>query len=134
MTQEDKREMLELFNISMQKFATEYIQPQFEAMQRRMDAQYAELKGEIEKVRQELKGEIAAVRQELKGDIESVRQELDDTRRELKGDIENVRQEIADYREESAETERKIESLLALQKDVAEVYETHKDEISAATA
>ena len=69
MTEQEKSEIIGLMSNVMQKFATEYIQPQFTALQNDMDAKYNELKQDIADVRTELKQDIADVRTELKQEM-----------------------------------------------------------------
>ena len=146
MTEKEKSEIVGLMSEVMQKFATEYIQPQFTALQTDIDTKHRELKQEIADVRTELeetrrglKQEIADVRTELKQEIADVRTELEETRRELKQDIADVRVELRNTRQElkaeiqksqkaNAEVAQNVDELMSWKRDLTATYDAHREE------
>ena len=144
MTEQEKSEIVGLMSGVMQKFATEYIQPQFTALQNDIDTKHRELKQEIADVRTELKQEIADVRTELKQEIADVRTELRETRAELKQDIADVRQELRETRQElkseiqktqrdNAVVTHKVDELMAWKRDLTDACIAHPEEALEAT-
>ena len=115
MTEREKSEMVGLMSNMMsdvmQKFATEYMQPQFASLQKDIDAKYSELKQEIADVRQE---------------IADVRQELQDTRQELKAEIQKTQRD-------NAAVAHKVDDLMAWKRDLTDTYEAHREEALEAT-
>ena len=114
MTEQDKSEMIGLMSDVMQKFANEYMQPQFTALQNEIDVKYTELKQEIADVRTELKQEIADVRQELK-----------DTRQELKFEIKKLQKDSDNITQD-------VESLMSWKRDLTAACNMHQESGGAA--
>ena len=116
MTEQDKSEMIGLMSDVMQKFANEYMQPQFTALQNEIDVKYTELKQEIADVRTELKD----TRQELKQEIADVRQELKDTRQELKFEIKKLQKD-------SEKITQDVEGLMSWKRDLTAACNMHQE-------
>ena len=122
MTEQEKSEIVGLMSGVMQKFATEYIQPQFTALQNDIDTKHSELKQEIADVRTELR----ETRAELKQDIADVRQELRETRQELKSEIQKTQRD-------NAVVTHKVDELMAWKRDLTDACIAHPEEALEAT-
>ena len=55
MTEREKAELAEQMSDVMQKFAVEYVQPQFDALHKDLDTKYTDLKQDIADLRTALK-------------------------------------------------------------------------------
>ena len=133
MTEQEKSEIVGLMSDVMQKFATEYIQPQFAALQNDIDTKHNKLKQDIADVRAELKQDIADVRTELKQDIADVRAELKDTRQELKDTRQELKSEIQKIQKNNEVVTQKVDELMSWKRDLTDACNAHPEEALEAT-
>ena len=154
MTEQEKSEIVDLVSGIMQKFATEYIQPQFTALQNDIDTKHRELKQEIAEVRtelQETRQEVQEIRQglqETRQEVQEIRQGLQETRQEvqeIRQELQETRQEVQDTRQELQDTRQelkseiqkiqrndeavtqKINDIIAWKRDLTDAYDAHRE-------
>ena len=136
MTEQEKSEIVGLMSDVMQKFATEYIQPQFAALQNDIDTKHNKLKQDIADVRAELKQDIADVRAELKDtrqELKDTRQELKDTRQELKDTRQELKSEIQKIQKNNEVVTQKVDELMSWKRDLTDACNAHPEEALEAT-